>query len=125
MTRYLGPKTDTANLASQGDVYGKAQTLNAQTAAYTLANTDAGKIVTVNTSSNVTISVATSTGLSAGQRVDVVTLGTGTITIDSAAAPNAVTLNSTPGKKLRARYSGATLLCLGSNDYVLIGDLAA
>lgn len=121
--KYLGPKSDSSNLASQGDVFGKAQTLNAQTGAYTLASTDAGKLVTVNTSSNVTITVDTSTGLTAGQRIDLLTIGTGTITVDSAA--NAVTLNATPGKKLRARYSGATLLCLASNDYVLIGDLAA
>ena len=123
--KYLGPKSDAANLAAQGDVYGKAQTLNAQTGAYTLANSDVGKIVTVDTSSNVTIAVSTTTALSAGQRIDVVTIGTGTITIDSAAAPNAVTLNATPGKKLRARYSGASVLCLGSDNYVVIGDLAA
>lgn len=125
MTKYLGPKTDSSDLASQSDVFGKAQTLNAQTGAYTLASTDAGKLVTVNTSSNVTISVSTATALTTGQRVDVVTIGTGTITIDSAAAPSAVTINATPGKKLRARYSGATVICVGSNDYLVIGDLAA
>lgn len=107
------------------DTFGKAQTLNAQTGAYTLASSDAGKLVTVNTSSNVTITINTSTGLSAGQRIDLLTIGTGTITVASEAAPNNVTLNATPGAKLRARYSGATLLCVGSNDYVLIGDLAA
>jgi hypothetical protein len=35
------------------------------------------------------------------------------------------TVNGTPGLKLRARYSAATLLCVGADDYVLLGDLKA
>jgi hypothetical protein len=48
-------------------------------------------------------------------------LGTGEVTV---VADNA-TVNGTPGLKLRARYSAATLLCVGADDYVLLGDLKA
>jgi hypothetical protein len=35
------------------------------------------------------------------------------------------TVNGTPGLKLRARYSAATLLCVAADSYVLLGDLKA
>jgi len=34
-------------------------------------------------------------------------------------------VNGTPGLKLRAQYSAATLLCVGADTYVLLGDLSA
>jgi hypothetical protein len=48
-------------------------------------------------------------------------IGTGQVTV----AADGVTLNGTPGLKLRARYSSGTLYCIGTNLYVLIGDLSA
>jgi hypothetical protein len=38
---------------------------------------------------------------------------------------SSTTVNGTPGLKLRARYSAATLICLASNTYLLVGDLSA
>lgn len=143
--RYLGPKTNGENLATQFDLtdlvgpegpagptgatgpagpagdWSDPQTLNAKTAAYTLVSSDAGKVVTVDVSSAVDVTVNTSTGLSAGQRIDLIQLGTGQVTV----VASSVTINGTPGLKLRARYSAATLICLSSNTYVLVGDLAA
>jgi len=66
--------------------------------------------------------VATSTGLSAGQRIDIAQLGAGQTTV---VAQSGVTVNGTPGLKLRAQYSTATLICTASNTYVLAGDLSA
>jgi hypothetical protein len=119
--RYLGPKTDDGNLATQVDVYTKAQAINAQTAAYTLAASDVGKVVTVNSSSAVNVTVGTGLALSTGQRVDIVQTGTGQVTV----VASSTTINGTPGLKLRDQYSAATLLCTGSNTYILIGDLDA
>jgi hypothetical protein len=48
-------------------------------------------------------------------------LGTGTVTV----VASSTTVNATPGLKLRARYSAATLLCVGTDDYILLGDLAS
>lgn len=86
-----------------------------------LTSSDKGKIVTFNTSSNVTVYVNNFANLVAGERIDLLNLGTGTVQISGAG----VTVNATPGLKLRAQYSSASLLCIQNNmSYVLIGDLA-
>jgi hypothetical protein len=98
-----------------------AQTVDDKTAAYTLLTADAGKLVTVSSSSNLDVTVDGSLDLSVGQRIDLLRLGTGEVTV---VADNA-TVNGTPGLKLRARYSAATLLCVAADSYVLLGDLKA
>lgn len=86
-----------------------------------LTSSDKGKVVTFNTSSNVTVYLNTFANLVAGERIDLLNLGTGTVSISG----SGVTVNATPGTKLRAQYSSASLLCIQNNmSYVLIGDLA-
>jgi len=103
----------------QGD-WASAQTINVQTGTtYTLLNSDAGKLVTLSNGSTVTVTVDTATALNAGQRIDLARLGSGGVTISA----SGVTINGTPGLNLRAQYSAATLICLSSNNYVLVGDL--
>jgi hypothetical protein len=98
------------------------QVVNTQTGTtYTLLAADLGKMVTLNNASAVTVTVGTSLGFSAGQSIDLMSLGAGIVTI----AAGGATLNGTPGLKLRARYSGATLYCVGTNSFVLLGDLSA
>jgi hypothetical protein len=100
------------------------QTINAQTGTtYTVLNSDLGKLVTFSNTSAITVSVTTAdTALASGQRIDFLSLNTGQITIS---AGSGVTLNGTPGLKLRTQYSAATLLCLSTDTYVLIGDTVA
>lgn len=84
---------------------------------------DVGALLTIETSSgNVTITIDSNLNLSAGQRIDFIWLGSASSVTFLASS---VTLNGTPGLKLRARYSAATLVCLASNTYVLVGDLSA
>lgn len=84
---------------------------------------DKGDLIIVNTSSGaVTITINSSLGLSPGERIDFLWQGAATSITFSGSG---VTLNATPGLKLRARYSVASLLCTGSNTYVLAGDLIA
>lgn len=83
---------------------------------------EAGYLYLCNSSSTIYLEVNSSTGLSAGQQIDIVREGTGEVEIVDGGG---VTLNATPGLKLRARYSAATLKCVGSNTYILIGDLKA
>jgi hypothetical protein len=78
-------------------------------------------MVTLNNASAVTVTVGTSLGLSAGQSIDLLSLGAGIVTVDAGGA----TINGTPGLKLRTRYSAASLFCIATNSYVLIGDLSA
>lgn len=89
----------------------------------TPTSTDNGKLVTIDTASGaVTITINSSLGLTAGQRIDFSWIGAATSVTFSASG---VTINATPGLKLRARYSSATLVCLSSNTYILVGDLSA
>jgi hypothetical protein len=98
-----------------------AQTTQTETGSYTLLTADAGELIIVDSSSNRDVTVNGSLDLSVGQRIDLVRLGTGEVTV----VPSGATVNGTPGLKLRARYSAATLLCVATDTYVLLGDLKA
>jgi hypothetical protein len=56
-----------------------------------------------------------------GQRVEVVQTGSTQVTIAGAAG---VTVNGTPGLKLRTQWSGATVIKRAANTFVVLGDLA-
>lgn len=103
--------------------FGESQAINAQTAAYTLALTDAGKLVTMNTSTGVSLTVPAnaSVAFATGVHVDVARLGAGPLTVTGATG---VTINATPGQKLRAQYSTATLIQYVGNTWLLVGDLS-
>ncbi len=118
-----GPQGIQGETGAQGDPgdWDSAQTINAKTANYTLLTADAGDLVTVDASGDVDITVDDSLDLSAGQRIDILRLGTGEVTVVASVA----TVNGTPGLKLRAQYSAATLLCVAADSYVLLGDLKA
>lgn len=97
-----------------------AQPVNTQTGTtYTIVSTDIGKLVTLENVNTVALSVNTGAGLTAGQRIDLLQLGGGQIQIGGTA-----TVLGTPTTKLRTQYSAASLLCISSNTYVLVGDLA-
>ena len=116
-----GPTGPTGATGPAGS-WATTQVVNTQTGTtYTLLAADLGKMVTLNNASAVTVTVGTSLGFSAGQSIDLMSLGAGIVTI----AAGGATLNGTPGLKLRARYSGATLYCVGTNSFVLLGDLSA
>lgn len=95
--------------------------LNEQTDSYSLLSSDNGKTVTLNKSTVVNLTVPSGLGLTAGHRIDIIQLGAGQVTV----VASGTTVNGTPGLKLRAQYSAASLLCVGTNSYVLIGDLAS
>lgn len=99
-----------------------AQTLNAQTGtSYSLLASDAGKLVTLTNGSAITLTVPSGLGLATGQRIDLAQLGAGQVTV----AASGTTVNATPGLKLRAQYSAASLIVTGTNTFLLVGDLSA
>jgi hypothetical protein len=98
--------------------------IDTKTSAYTLAATDAGKLIAINSTSNlaVTVPVNSSVSIPVGSRIDVVRLNTGDVTLTAAVG---VTINSKDSKiKLAARYSAGTLIKTATNTWLLIGDLA-
>tara|TARA_Y100000289_G_C3911359_1_gene144845 strand:+ start:130 stop:906 length:777 start_codon:yes stop_codon:yes gene_type:complete len=98
--------------------------LNEQTGTtYTLVLLDEGKVVTSSNSSAQTITVPpnSSVAFPVGSEILVVQKGTGQVTI---AGGSGVTINSADGAlKTRVRYSGVTLLKVGTNNWYAFGDI--
>jgi hypothetical protein len=99
---------------------------NAQTGtSYTLVIADAAnKLVTTSNASPVTVTIPPSV-FSTGNTINVQSIGVGLTTFAQGAG---VTITSTGATStapaLRARYSAATVICIGSNTFTIVGDLA-
>jgi hypothetical protein len=91
-----------------------------KTANYTLVASDAGKLISVNSASNLTVTVPSGV-FSAGDVIYVTRTGTGTVTI----AASGTTITSPDSQlKLRVRYSSGAIICTASNTFRVVGDLA-
>jgi hypothetical protein len=100
------------------------QAINTQTTSYTLVLADAGKLVTLNNASAITLTVPpnSSVAFPTGTSIDLVQLGAGALTI---AQGSGVTVNAVPGLVLDGQYAGATLKKLGTDTWVAVGRLKA
>ena len=99
--------------------------VNTQTASYTLALTDNGKVVEMNVGSanNLTIPLNSSVAFPVGAQLDIFQYGAGQTTV---VATGGVTIRSKGGLlKLTGQYSGATLYQRATDEWVLVGDLSA
>lgn len=97
---------------------------NQRTASYTLVLSDKDKVVEVSVGSANTITVPTNANVAypIGSQIIILQTGSGQTTI---AGDSGVTVNGTPGLKLRAQWSAATLIKRGADTWVVIGDLSA
>ena len=96
-----------------------------KTASYELVPADAGKIIIMNASSgSAVITIPLETTFPTGARVDILQIGS----VQTSVAPisGSVTLNSkSNNRKLSGQYSAATLIKVGTDSWVLLGDLTA
>lgn len=101
-----------------------AMTQNAQTASYTLVLTDRNKLVEISNASanNLTVPLNSSVAFPVGSQITILQTGAGQTTI---VATGGVTINATPGLKLRTQWSSATLVKRAADTWVAIGDLTA
>jgi hypothetical protein len=98
---------------------------NRQTASYTLAITDANKLVEINnvSANNLTVPLNSSVAYSIGTQILLAQYGAGQTTV---VATVGVTIRSSGGKlKLNAQYSGATLIKIATDEWYCFGDLSA
>jgi len=97
---------------------------NAQTDSYTLVLADKNKIVEMNKASanNLTVPLNSSVAFAVGSQINILQTGAGQTTV---VATSGVTINATPGLKLRAQWSYATLIKRAENTWVLVGDVSA
>jgi archaellum component FlaC len=96
-----------------------------RTASYTLDTLALqDSVVEMNSTSPMTFTVPTNDALAwpIGASMDILQTNTGEVTI---AAASGVTINRTPGNKLRTQWSSATILKRGTNNWILYGDLKA
>lgn len=107
------------------NVYGGGVLANAQTGTtYTLALTDAGKLVTLANASAITLTIPANASVAfpVGTVINLLQLGAGQVTV----AITSDTLSSSGSKtKLTGQYSAATLVKTASTTWVLFGDIAA
>jgi cytoskeletal protein CcmA (bactofilin family) len=114
---------DTTPYATLSDI--TKITTNIQTASYTLAVSDAGKVVEMNVGSanDLTVPLNSSVAIPVGSSIDVIQYGAGQTTI---VAAGGVTIRSKEGSlKLTGQYSGAKLYKRGTDEWVVVGDLTA
>jgi len=96
-----------------------------KTASYTLSLlTERDNLIEVSSSSATTLTIPTDATLNfpVGTSIDILQTGSGQVTI---AGAGGVTVNSTPGLKLRTQWSSATLFKRAANTWVVYGDLTA
>jgi hypothetical protein len=96
-----------------------------KTDSYTLSSlTERDSLIEINKASAVTITIPTNSTVAypVGTSLDILQTGTGQVTV---AGAGGVTVNATPGLKLRTQWSSATLFKRAENVWVVYGDLTA
>jgi hypothetical protein len=114
--------TTTGNVISHVDILTPTFTTNA----YTLSAGDDGDLLMLNNSSSsgsLYVPTDAVVNFAIGTQITMVQSGSGQITI-LATTPGTTAVNSTPGSKLRAQWSSATLVKIAANTWVLMGDLS-
>jgi hypothetical protein len=96
---------------------------NARTASYTLVLADKNKLVEMSVASGNTLTVPPNADVAfpIGTQIRVLQTNTGQCTLTPGVD---VTINGTPGLKLRTQWASATLIKRGTNTWVAVGDLS-
>lgn len=113
-TTVLASVSPTGNVISHVD-------FNLQSASYTLVASDDGKVIEVNSSLDTVITVPSGAVFATGTQITIVRTGTGLVSV----AGSGITVNGTPGLKLRDRWSSASLIKRTNGTWLLLGDLSA
>jgi hypothetical protein len=96
-----------------------------KTAAYTLSSlTERDNLIEVSSASAVAVTIPEDSTVNypVGTSIDILQSGTGQVSI---AGAGGVTVNATPGLKLRTQWSSASLLKRAANTWIVMGDLSA
>ena len=116
--RSNGDKSTTVNFASSILV------TNAQTSSYTLVLADKDSLVEMGGASTNALTVPLNSAVAYPVGTQINILQTSAIQC-VVTATSGVTINATPGLKIRAQWSSATLIKRATDTWVLIGDLSA
>jgi hypothetical protein len=114
--------TVTTSLAAKVDSY---TPITQKTESYTLSTLDhRDDLIEMGSASALTLTIPLNSSIAypVGTSLDILQTGAGQVTIAGAAG---VTVNATPGLKLRTQWSSATLFKRAENTWVVYGDLTA
>jgi hypothetical protein len=103
-------------------------TLTASTATtYTVLTGDRYKILEFDSASNTTVTIGTATAFQAGERVDILQDGAGTVTITRDGTAVSLAGRGTAGTayKIGQRYDAVSVICVAANTYRIIGNATA
>ncbi len=97
-----------------------------KTSAYTIAKSDAGKTISIESSSDVVITIPlnSTTPFTIGQKIEFIRYGTGAVSF-AGATVGVIIYSKNSNKKISSRYSGAVLTKVDTNTWLLLGDLTA
>ena len=103
-------------------------TLTASTAtSYTVLTSDRYKILEFDGGSATTVTFSTATAFIAGERVDILQDGAGTVTITRDGTAVSLAGRGTAGTAytIGQRYDAVSVVCVGTNSYRIIGNATA
>jgi hypothetical protein len=116
----------------QTDLDAKADLLatfvtDATTARTLTTAADEGKTLQFTSASATVLTVNASSDFTVGARVDIIQDGAGVVTVTASGATiKAAEVSTTSGSfTIGAQYSAATLLCVATDEYRLIGNITA
>lgn len=96
------------------------------TTARTLTSTDMGKTIRFTSASATVVTVDASTDFTVGARVDIIAEGSSELTVlaSGATVAGAETSTTSGSFTIGLQYSAATLLCVATDSYLIIGNVA-
>lgn len=100
-----------------------------KTTSYTIGLHDVNNLIRVNSSSNLEILIpaqaSPNSNFPIGSRIEVYRAGTGEVTIQALGASGVTVRSKLNNKRISTQYSGAMITKVGSDEWLLIGDLKA
>jgi hypothetical protein len=103
-------------------------TLTASTAnTYTVATEDRYKVLSFTSGSAVTVTIGTATAFQAGERLDILQDGAGTVTITRDGTAVTLAGRGTAGTAytIGQQYDAVSVVCVAENSYRIIGNAEA
>ena len=113
----------TAGTLTAGVAVGQAVDLDRKTADYTLALTDAGKVIEINSGSSENVTIPPNSGVAfpLGTQIVIVRMGSGAVVIVEGSG---VTTRSDGDKaKIKSQYSSCVLIKHETNEWYILGNL--
>ena len=128
MPRKVFTAGDVLTAADVNQFLSNEVTLTASTAtSYTVLTSDRYKILEFDGGSATTVTFSTATAFEAGERVDILQDGAGTVTITRASTAITLAGRGTAGTAytIGQRYDAVSVVCVGTNSYRIIGNASA